>query len=238
GWFCAPLRPVVDRRLLGDSIERPDLDVPPAAFLACGVAAAAVDLDGDRALFGEGLQHGLAVVLRNVSSGGVEHGDLLAVEGGRHLRVLPAFDADEEVIPVVNLPRGKPLAGGAGTDEADVGGLLLVDRLQRDELAVSFLALQAERAGEPAASRFAVEVADVAAVVVVDGHLDALALVSGAKEEAGVDAPRRFHFEREFEVAELAIGKQDAAIAGAGGVLLAGENAVGFDGPLAAGAVA
>src|SRR4051794_3331600 len=114
----------------------------------------------------------------------------------------------------------------------------MIDRRQPDKLAALRVALEAEGSRAPTASRLAIELPNVAAFIVVDHHLDALALVGAAQKEAGIHAPGGVLSHLKFEVADLLTRQQNAAVPRAWRILLAGEHAAFFDSPVTAGAVA
>jgi hypothetical protein len=113
---------------------------------------------------------------------------------------------------------------------------VLVGRKADELLALQF-AVDVERARVEAFGPFAIELADVAGVVVIDHHLHALPFVVTAQEQPRANAPIGLDVDQQLEVAKFAVGEQDAAVAAAGRVLLAGDRAV-FDLPDAAGSVA
>jgi len=78
---------------------------------------------------------------------------------------------------------------------------------------------------------------DVACVVVIDHHLDALAAVVAAEEEARADAPVGHDGDFQFKIAKFSVGQQNAAIPGARWILFAGDRAI-LDAPDATGSVA
>src|ERR1035438_282588 len=78
--------------------------------------------------------------------------------------------------------------------------------------------------------------ADVAAFMIIHIVLKPISLVRAAKEDAGVRTVIAQHFKLQIEVAELLVTQQQAAVAGAGRVLFAHQDAV-FHPPMAAGAV-
>ena len=60
---------------------------------------------------------------------------------------------------------------------------------------------------------FAVDAHQVAALVVVDHRLVALAVVGAAEEQAAVGAVVVLHLQHDLEVAVLLVGDDDAAVA-------------------------
>src|SRR6266849_6612708 len=85
-----------------------------------------------------------------------------------------------------------------------------------------------------ARERLAVDPADRAAGIVVDGHLISCAAFAAAQKDAAIDAEIDARLERDLDIAEGLVGEQDAAIAGA--ILRAGDRPV-LDAPAAAAAM-
>src|SRR5262249_19105473 len=145
---------------------------------------------------------------------------------------------DTGSIPVVDFPSGNPLLGRAGVGQPGFdGGFVLISGIADEFFVVVELAIDIEGSRVEAADAFAVDFANVTGVVVIDHHLQALAGIVGAAEQAGANAPVGLEIDRKLEVAKSAIGQQDAAVAATGRILLAGDRAI-FDLPVAAGAVA
>ena len=166
----------------------------------------------------------------------VELADLLSVEPSRDARIL-ADTAHLESIPFADAPRLHPLGRRAGVNAAVLGGLADVATSERDKFAVLDPAVDVEGAAVKCAGALAINVPNIAGVVKINHHLEALALVVGAQEKTGARPPVVVHVDLHLEVVELAVAQQNAAVAGAWRILLADDCAV-LDVPFAAGAMA
>src|SRR5215207_5222278 len=111
---------------MGSLSQRADLDVLPAALGAGGPVLAAVDLDGDASFGPERFEDGFLVVAFSVGCRAVPDADLLVVDPGGDFRVF-AFHEDAGSVPIVDFPGLDPFLGGAGGNQADfLGRLVLV----------------------------------------------------------------------------------------------------------------
>ena len=153
--------------------------------------------------------------------------DFHAVDPGGDGGLVAAGDASAEFVPLAVIPEGFPLLCGHGEGHRCAFGF---------EHDVIWCALEAEVANmRLCAQAFAVDAHEIAAAVVVDHGLVALAFFGAAEEQAAVWAEVVVHFQGNLEVAELFIGDDQAAIAGE--VLLACDGTI-HDLPIAAGFVA
>ncbi len=153
--------------------------------------------------------------------------DLHAVDPGGDSGLVSASDAGAEFIPLAVIPEGFPLICGHGEGHRRAFGF---------EHDVVRCFLEAEVANmRLRAQAFTVDAHEIAAAVVVDHGLVALAFFGAAKEQATVRAEVVMHVQGDLEVAELFIGDDQAAIAGE--VLLASDGTVHHL-PIAAGLVA
>ena len=191
-------------------------------------AGAAVDLKGEVPFVLENVFEFLITLILS---------DFRAIDPGRnHRRVADHFAANR--VPVAVLPDLRPV-GKVDLRLADFFVIRLGHELRGLDVFEHLFAVIGKYAidGECAVSlpveTFAVDLTDIAGVVVVDHHLVAASLFGAAHKEPGTRAPVGIGLEDHVEVAEFLVGEQNSPIAAAGRVLLAGDGAV-FDLPHAA----